>query len=83
VLNETLNTGGVIITNFTTLTMPLALGWIVTNGIQPFILFILTIMLTLFIPSILKEDVGVKNLLPKCIGTAIMITGTFLLFFLV
>ena len=82
VLNETLNTGGVIITNFTTLTMPLALGWIVTNGIQPFILFILTIMLTLFIPSILKEDVGVKNLLPKCIGTAIMITGTFLLFFL-
>lgn len=82
VVNEMLNTGGTIITNFTTLTMPLAMGWIVTNGIQPFILFILTILLTLFIPSILKEDIGIKNLLPKCLGTVIMVGGTCLLFLL-
>ncbi|RJQ14033.1 hypothetical protein C4553_01760 [Candidatus Parcubacteria bacterium] len=52
----------------------------VVMQVQSFYAIVIGILLTLFVPHIIKEDIAVKTLTKKVIGAAIMFSGVYILF---
>lgn len=73
VLNEGLNWAANLIVNFATTLAPLAIV-LTLNGLQPFFVFFIGILLSLTMPKIIKEDISKRTLVQKIlciIGTII------------
>ena len=80
ILIEILTVGGNLLINYALMLAPAAMVLLV-ESFQPFFVFILGIVLTLFIPSWGKENLSTPNLLKKICGILIMFIGGYLLFF--
>lgn len=76
--NEILNIIAKMVMNFATILAPLALVWVV-NGFQPFFVFILGIILTVFSPALGKESMLKKHLMQKFATIVIMFIGVYFL----
>lgn len=77
-LNEILNIIATILFTFATLLAPLALVSVV-NGFQPLFVFLIGIVLTLFFPHLIKENLEKKVIFQKILFIAIMFLGAYLL----
>jgi drug/metabolite transporter (DMT)-like permease len=77
-INEILNIVATIIFTFATLLAPLALVWVI-NGFQPLFVFLIGILLTLFFPHLIKENLEKKVLLQKIIFILLIFLGAYLL----
>lgn len=77
-VSEFLAMAGQMIMSFMSLTIPVALAYIV-NGFQPFFVFLFGLLLTLFFPTVIKENITKKVLLQKSIMIALMFLGVVLL----
>lgn len=75
-LSEVLFTIAEAATAFATLLAPVALVLLV-NSFQPFFVFAIGILLTVFIPHIGRESLLTKHLAQKIIGIGLMIVGTY------
>lgn len=78
-ISELLNIGAKLAANFASLLAPLVLVWVV-NGLQPLIVFIYGVILTLFLPTLGKEDISKKTVVQKLSAMAVMLLGIYLLF---
>lgn len=77
-VNEIIDVVAKMAMNFAILLAPLALVWI-TNGFQPLFALLYGIILTLFFPKIIKENISKKTILQKLIFIVIIIIGGYLL----
>lgn len=77
-INETLNITATIIFTFATLLAPLAIVWVI-NGFQPVFVFLIGVLLTLFFPHLIKEDITKKIILQRVLFIILMGIGTYLL----
>ncbi len=78
IVNEVLDTAAKMAMNFATLLVPLALAWVV-NGFQPLLALFYGIILTIFFPNIIKEDISKKIVLQKLVFIIFMFIGGYLL----
>jgi uncharacterized membrane protein len=78
VLNEIINIIGVIIFSFATLLAPLTLVWVI-NGLQPVFVFLIGILLTIFFPHLIKEELNKRILFQKILFILLMFIGAYLL----
>lgn len=78
-ISELLNIGAKLAANFASLLAPLVLVWVV-NGLQPLIVFIYGIILTLFFPTLGKENISKRVIIQKLFAMVIMLFGIYLLF---
>lgn len=78
-ISELLNIGAKLAANFASLLAPLVLVWVV-NGLQPLIVFIYGVILTIFLPSLGKENISRKIVIQKLFSMIIMLLGIYLLF---
>lgn len=78
VANEVINTTAVLAMNFAILIAPLALVWVV-NGFQPFFVFLYGLILTIFFPKIVKENITKRVLIHKIFFIILMFIGSYLL----
>ncbi len=78
-VSELLNIGAKLAANFASLLAPLVLVWVV-NGLQPLIVFIYGVILTIFLPRFGKEDIGRRTVVHKLSAMAVILVGIFLLF---
>jgi drug/metabolite transporter (DMT)-like permease len=78
VLNEALNIGAKLLTNFATLLAPIVFVNLVA-GIQPFFVFLYGVVLTKLFPTAIHEDISRKTIIQKCIAMIVIFIGTFLL----
>lgn len=79
-LNETLNTIAVGLIQYASLLVPVVLVFLV-NSLQPAIVFLMGIFLTLLLPNISKEDITRGALIQKSIAILVVMVGTYLLYF--
>lgn len=77
-INECLQTAGVMFTAFAILLAPVALV-LVIDSYQPVLVFGLGILLTLFAPSLAREKLTARHLLHKSTAITIAIIGTILM----
>jgi len=78
-ISEVLNIGGNLFSNYAILLAPVAVVYTITD-FQPAIIFLLTVFCTFFLPSIVKEDLGMRVILPKIAAIALVIVGSVVLF---
>ena len=79
IVSELLNIGAKLAANFASLLAPLVLVWVV-NGLQPLIVFIYGVILTVFLPALGKEDISRRTVVQKLSAMAVMLIGIYLLF---
>ncbi|MCB9805672.1 EamA family transporter [Candidatus Nomurabacteria bacterium] len=79
ILNETLNISALMIFSFAFILTPVALVQIF-NGVQPFFTILIGVILTIFFPKLIKEDISKKVILPKLIFVAMMFLGLLVLY---
>jgi transporter family protein len=77
--NEATYLIGKVSLNFASLLAPVALVSVV-GGVQPFFIFIIGLILTLFFPKIITEKINKKILIQKIIAIIIMFVGIYLLY---
>jgi len=77
-MNEIINLSAVIIFSYATLLAPLALVSVL-NGIQPFFSLIIGILLSVFFPHWIKEEISKKIILQKIIFILIILLGLYLI----
>ena len=77
--NEIHTVSGNLLTNYALLLAPVTMVYLV-GSFQPAIVLVLALFSTKFFPSIIKEDLREKILLPKIIAIVIMIVGSMILF---
>lgn len=75
VLNETLTIIGNFSFHYATLLAPIAIVETVTEGIQPLFVILYGILLTIFFPQIINENIERKSLLQKILAIGIMYIG--------
>jgi drug/metabolite transporter (DMT)-like permease len=78
-VSELLNIGAKLAANFASLLAPLVLVWVV-NGLQPLIVFIYGVILTVFLPALGKEDISRRTVVQKLSAMGVMLVGIYLLF---
>ncbi|MES2315130.1 MAG: DMT family transporter [Patescibacteria group bacterium] len=78
-LSEVLTVIGNLLTNYAFLLAPVTMVYLV-GSFQPAIVLLMTLFATKFFPSLVKENLNKKILLPKVIAIAIMIIGSAILF---
>lgn len=78
ILNEIISIVAGMCFNFATLLAPLALVTAV-NGFQPFFILLYGIILTVFFPKVVKEDISRKTLIHKLLAITLMFIGGYLL----
>lgn len=78
-ISELLNIGAKLAANFASLLAPLVLVWVV-NGLQPLIVFIYGVIITIFFPSFGKENISRKIVIQKLFSMIVMLLGIYLLF---
>lgn len=74
-LSEGLNILANVAVRFAFLLAPVTLVWVV-NGLQPAFVFTLGLILTLFFPDIIKENIVRKHLIQKITAIALIFLGT-------
>ncbi len=74
-LNDVLDLTGHVFYKLALVAAPSAALVSVLHGIMPFYVLILTIGLTIFLPSIIKEEVGWKIVLQKVLGATLIFGG--------
>jgi len=79
IVSELLNIGAKLAANFASLLAPLVLVWVV-NGLQPLIVFIYGVLLTVFLPTLGKEDISKRTVVQKLSAMSVMLIGIYLLF---
>ena len=79
-INEALNTFGVGLVQYASLLVPVVLVLLV-NSLQPAIVFLMGILLTLFLPKISRENITKKALFQKIVAIFIVMIGTYYLYF--
>ncbi len=77
--SEILNIIAKLAANFASLLAPLALVWVV-NGLQPVMVFVYGVILTIFLPRFGQEDLGRKTIIQKLLSMAVILLGIYLLF---
>lgn len=78
-LNDSFDTAGHIFFKFALITAPSAALVSVMLGIQPIYLLSLTILLTIFLPKIIKEDISWKSVYQKIAGILIIFVGVIII----
>lgn len=78
-MTETLTITGNLLTNFALLLAPIGMVYLL-QSFQPAMVLCLTLAGTWFFPSIVKENLSKKALIPKLIALGIMIIGSGILF---
>lgn len=78
-VNEVITLAGNGSIRFASLLAPLGIVSVVANAIQPIIVFVLGIILTLTIPHIINEKIQKKHLVQKIMAIIIMSVGTYYL----
>lgn len=76
--NEIISIIGIIIFTYAFMFAPLALVSVI-NGFQPLFVFLIGATLTIFFPSLIKEELNKKIILQKVIFIGLMIWGAYLL----
>ena len=79
-INEVLNIIATIIFTFATLLAPIALVWVI-NGFQPLFVFLIGLLLTLFVPHLIKENIEKKTILLKILFIIIIFIGAIVINF--
>jgi uncharacterized membrane protein len=74
-MNDAIDLSGQLAYKYALVLTPAASLVAVIGGIQPFYVLIFGVLLTLFFPRILKEDVSKRVLLQKIIGALIIVVG--------
>ncbi|GBE16441.1 EamA-like transporter family protein [bacterium BMS3Abin15] len=77
-VNEVVDVGANMIIKYAFMLAPLALVWTV-NGFQPFFVLIFGILLSMFFPHIIKEDITKKHLIKKLLFIIIIFIGGYFL----
>ena len=75
---ELLNIIAKLLANFASLLAPLALVWVI-NGVQPLVVFIYGIILTLFFPQIGKETLDRTTIIQRVFSIALIFAGVYFL----
>jgi len=78
-LNEIVTLGGKLSYNYVSLLMPLALASILA-GVQPLFSLLYGVLLTVFFPKLIKEDITKRNLGHKTISILVMFVGLHILY---
>lgn len=78
-VSELLNIGAKLAANFASLLAPLVLVWVV-NGLQPLLVFIYGVILTVFLPALGKEDISRRTVIQKLSAMVVILLGIYLLF---
>lgn len=79
VLAETTYILGNLAANFATLLAPVALV-LVVSSYQPLFVFALSILLTVFLPHIIREQISKRDIIQKAISIVITLVGSYMLF---
>lgn len=79
-INEIVNVIAVMIFSYALLLAPVALVSVI-NGFQPLFVFLIGLFLTVFVPHLIKEDLGKKIILQKIAFILLMFIGAYLLGF--
>lgn len=77
-LNEVIAIAGKMLQNLATLMAPLALA-IAVNGFQPLLVLIYGVLLTIFVPNLIKENVNKKHLAYKFVCIIVLMSGAFMI----
>ncbi len=80
-LNESLISVGRTSLNYATLLAPIALVFFVDSGFQPFFVLSFGILLSIFFPKFVEEDLRQVKLIQKFLSILIMFGGTYLISF--
>ncbi len=75
---EVLNLGAKLLMGFATLSAPIALVAVI-NGIQPAIIFIIGLILTLWIPHVIEEKITKGFIIQRVVSIVIMFVGIYFL----
>jgi drug/metabolite transporter (DMT)-like permease len=78
-LQELLSVGANMMASFALLLAPIAIVSVVVNGLQPFYVLVLGVLLTVFFPKQIQESLTKRALLQKVIFIVIIFLGTVLL----
>lgn len=78
IFNEIIGAGGGLLIAYATLLAPAALVW-VTNGFQPFFVFVIGIILTVYFPRLGTESLARRHIVQKLLAITIMFVGVYLL----
>lgn len=78
-INDTLDMSGHLVYKYALLLAPSASLVAVLGGIQPFYVLVLGGLFTLFLPSVIHENITRKEILQKVIGATIIVLGITLL----
>lgn len=78
-LNEAAALIAQTVLSYTTLLAPVAVVYWISEGFQPFFVFLIGILLTIFFPSIAREKITARHLAQKFLAIAIMVIGLYLL----
>lgn len=78
-ISELTSVAGNLLSNFAMLLAPVTLVYLL-GSFQPAFVLVLSILGTLFLPKIIKEDISWKVLLPKIIAIVVMTLGSVILF---
>lgn len=76
--NEIFNIIAKIAFNYASILTPVTLVWII-NGLQPFFVFIMGIFLTIFFPTVSKEDISKKTLFQRVCAIAVITLGVYII----
>lgn len=77
-VNEIVNIVAKISFNYASILTPITLVWI-TNGLQPFFVFVFGLFLTILFPHISKEDISKRALTQRIIAIAGVTAGVYLI----
>jgi hypothetical protein len=78
-LGEAMNVGAKLVATYVGMILPLAIVSVL-NGFQPLFLFIYGLIITIFLPSLGKENISRKQIIHKIIAIIVIFVGTFILF---
>ncbi|MFM7088589.1 MAG: EamA family transporter [Candidatus Paceibacterota bacterium] len=77
--SEIVSVAGNLLSTFALLLAPVTIVYLLTS-FQPAFVLLFSVLGTLFIPNIIKEDISLRVLVPKIFAIAIMIAGSVFLF---
>jgi uncharacterized membrane protein len=78
VFNELINLAAVIVFTYATMLAPLALVSLV-NGLGPVFVFLIGLLLSVFFPRVIKEDLGRAAVIRKTLSISLILCGVYLL----
>lgn len=78
-INDIMDLAGHLAYKYALVLAPAASLVAAINGIQPFYVLLIGLFLTIFLPSVIKEDISAKTLLQKTLGALVICLGIVLL----